>query len=289
MAILLAQVAVASGASNITAGNITDKRAYTVPPGCVLPIATAAAAPSSGGQQVMYDIATRLLVRGTGTAGQVAGTGYAQLAGMDLADTSSGGEGLTPGTPTADPWGIGYGEIGVTGGGGGGGGKGGGGGGGGGGGTTDGTLATELAVTFAADGTSDYEVHVKWASAVPAQAYTGTLTLTAVQVTFAILIDGVQVDSVSHLCSASPLRASGGGSMSWYTSGSLGTTLPAGVHTAALAVETAGSDYSAGPASGVFVGDFAGSAGTIFSAPSGWTSALTAENCALRVIAVPAA
>lgn len=290
----LAQVAVVSGASSISSGNITDRRAYTVPPGCVLPIASAAAAPAAGRSQIMFNIATGLLCAGTGTAGQAAAVGFAGLAGQSNVNTSAGQQGKTPGTPSSDPWGIGYGEVDTStggGGGGGGGGKGGGGGGGGGGsgGDTDGTIATELAVTFSADGVSDYEFHYKWGLAIPAQAYAGgTQTITAAGVTVILLVDGGVADSVSLLCASSPLGTSGGGSASWFTSGLQGTTLSAGLHTAQVAVETSGSFSSTGPVSGVLIGDVAASGPTVFGAAPGYCAALTEENCLLRVSSVPA-
>lgn len=287
-AIPLAQVAVANGASSISGGNITDVRSYTVPAGCLLPVASAAAAPAAGRSQLMYDIATGLICQGTGTAGQAAPVGYSGLAGQDMVNTSAGQQGSTPGTPSTDPWGIGYGEIDTDTGGGGGGGKGGDGfdlatG------DTDGTVATEMSVTFAADGVSDYEFHFKWQLAVPAQAYAGgTASITAAGVTIYLLIDGGQVDSVSLLCADDPLGTSGGGSASWYTSGLQGTTLGPGTHTAQVAVETSGSYTSTGPVSGVLIGDVAASGPAVFGAASGYYAALTKENCLLRVQSVPA-
>lgn len=290
-AVRLAAVTVASGASTISSGSIADQRAHVVPAGCLLPIASAAAAPAAGTAQLMYNIATGLICQGTGTAGTAAAVGYAGLAGQKVINTSAGQQGSTPGTPSSDPWGIGYGEIDVStgGGGGGGGGKGGGGGGGGGtGGDTDGTIATQMAVTFAADGVSDYEFFWKWQLAVPAQAYAGgTATITAAGVTLLLLVDGSPVDSVSLLCADDPLGTSGGGSASWYTSGLQGTTLASGNHTAQVAVETSGSYSATGPVSGVLMGDLAASGATVFGA-SGFYAHLVAENCLLRVMSVPA-
>lgn len=287
----LASVAVATGASSISAGNITDKRTYTVPAGCLLPIASAAAAPAAGTAQLMFNIATGLVCVGTGTAGQAAAVGFAGLAGQDVVNTSAGQQGNTPGTPSSDPWGIGYGEIDTSFGGGGGGKFGGGGfGGGGSGGDTDGTIATELQVTFAADGISDYEFSWKWQLAVPAQAYAGgSPTITAAGLTVFLLIDGGVVDSVSLLCADDPLGSSGGGSASWYTAGLEGTTLSPGFHTAQIAVETSSSFSSSGPVAGVLIGDVATSGPTVFgAAAAGYYAALVQENCVLRVASVPA-
>jgi hypothetical protein len=59
-AIILAAVTVASGATGITSGNITDKRTYSVAPGGALPT-TAAAAPALGPGQVIWNSSTGLL------------------------------------------------------------------------------------------------------------------------------------------------------------------------------------------------------------------------------------
>lgn len=288
----LAQVAVATGASSISSGNITDRRTYAVPAGCLLPIASTAAAPAAGPAQLMFNIATGLVCVGTGTAGQAAAVGFAGLAGQQYLNTSAGQQGATPGTPSSDPWGMGYGEIDTVLGGGGGGGKfgGGGGGHGGGSGDTDGTVATELQVTFAADGISDYEFFWKWQLAIPSQAFAGgSPTITAAGVTVFLLIDGGIADSVSLLCADDPLGSSGGGSASWYTSGLEGTTLSPGLHTAQIAVETSSSFSSSGPVAGVFIGDVATSGPTVFGAAvSGYYAALVQENCLLRVASVPA-
>jgi hypothetical protein len=70
--ITLAQVYVAAGVASITTGNITDERSYVVPPGGILPIQNAAAAPAVPASQLMYNLATGTLCQGTGTAGNVA-------------------------------------------------------------------------------------------------------------------------------------------------------------------------------------------------------------------------
>jgi hypothetical protein len=194
-----------------------------------------------------------------------------------IVNTSAGHQGQTPGTPTSDPWGIGYGQIGTSGGGGG---KGGGGGAP----ATDGTAATEIKVTFVADGVSDYEIAYQWGAAIPAEAWTGTFGVTAGQVQYRLYLDGTQVDEVVKVLTDSPLKAADAGTASWYSSASRGNTPSAGNHTATLSVETSGTDESG--ASGVFVGAFHASAGTIFSAPSGYYSALVAEQCSVRAQAV---
>jgi hypothetical protein len=69
--IILAQVQVLPAAASLTTANITDERTYVVPPGGILPIANAAAAPALPATQLMYDIATGTIVQGTGSAGSV--------------------------------------------------------------------------------------------------------------------------------------------------------------------------------------------------------------------------
>jgi len=108
--------------------------------------------------------------------------------------------------------------------------------------------------------------------------------VSAGQVQFRLYLDGTQVDEVVKFISASPLKASDAGTASWYSSASLGNTPSAGKHTATLSVETTGTDEST--ASGAFVGAFHSSAGTIFSAPSGYYNALVAEQASVRAQAV---
>ena len=274
--LLLAQVLVPTSASSIISGDITDKRTWTAPPGGVIPVASAAASPAFPATQIVYDIATGALCQGTGSAGSLDSVSFLQAGTSKVVNTSTGHQGQTPGTPTSDPWGIGYGQIGTSGGGGG---KGGGGGGSAP--STDGTAATEIKVTFTADGVSDYELAYQWGAAIPADAWTGgSSSVTAGQVQFRLYLDGTQVDEVVKFVSASPLHASDAGTASWYSSAALGNTPSAGRHTATLSVETSGTDEST--ASGVFCGDFNDSAGTIFSAPSGWYNSLVAEQCSVR-------
>lgn len=64
----LAQISVAAGATSIVAGNITDKRVYTVPPGAILPVTNAAAAPAAQNGAYMHDLAVGRLIAG-GAAG----------------------------------------------------------------------------------------------------------------------------------------------------------------------------------------------------------------------------
>jgi hypothetical protein len=277
--IALAYVLVPTSAANIVSGDIGDHRTFVAPPGCVPPISAATAAPAVPATQIMYNAGTGTLVQGTGTAGTVGSLGFTGVGGYQVINTSTGGEGQSPGTPSSDPWGIGTGEIGGHGGGKGGGAN-----------DTDGIYSTQMSVTFTADGTSDYEVFYKWQLCMTAQAFAGvTDTQTNCGVTLGIFLDGSHVDSVSLMCADDPLGTSGGGSASWYTSATLGTTPNAGPHTAELAVLTSSTYSATGPVSGVFIGDVNDSGGTIFGAGSTYLNALVAENAALRVIQVPVA
>jgi hypothetical protein len=68
----LATVTVVAGAATLTTGAVTDQRVYTVTPGGILPIASAAAAPAVPPSQFMIDLSSGALVHGTGVAGSVA-------------------------------------------------------------------------------------------------------------------------------------------------------------------------------------------------------------------------
>jgi hypothetical protein len=275
--IALAYVLVPTSATTPSA--VSDVRTFVVPPGCVPPISAATAAPAVPATQIMYNAGTGTLVQGTGTAGTVGSLGFTGVGGYQVINTSTGGEGQSPGTPSSDPWGIGTGEIGGAGGFHKGFGN-----------DTDGIYSTQMSVTFTADGTSDYEVFYKWQLCMTAQAFAGvTDTQTNCGVTLGIFLDGSHVDSVSLMCADDPLGTSGGGSASWYTSATLGTTPNAGPHTAELAVLTSSTYSATGPVSGVFIGDVNDSGGTIFGAGSTYLNALVAENAALRVIQVPVA
>jgi hypothetical protein len=271
VSIILAEISVANGASSISSGNITDLRAYVAPPGCVVPIANAAAAPAVQATTPLYDVATGTLCTGTGTAGTIAPAGFIQVAGAQVINTSAGAQGLNPGNPPSGPWGIGYGQAQY------------------GGWNTDGTFAVEMQLLFTADGVSDYEIYYKWQLGIPVQAwyyaYSGTVTGAGLELQ--LQVDSSQVDATYLVCGDSPLVTSGGGSASWYTSAALGTTLPAGLHLASLLVGTSGS--YAYPYSGSLIGDVHTSGGTVFGAGSTYLNALTQENCILRVMAVPAA
>ena len=215
--LLLAQVLVPTSASSIISGDITDERTWTAPPGGIIPVASAAASPAFPPTQLVYDQATSSLCQGTGTAGQLDSVSFLQAGKMTVVNTSTGAQGQTPGTPTSDPWGIGYGQIGSGGGKGGGGSP-----------STDGTSASEIKVTFTADGTADYELAYQWGASVPAEAWVPASNVTAGQVQYRLFLDGTLVDEVMQFLSDSPLAAAGAGTASWYSSAALGTTPSAG-------------------------------------------------------------
>ncbi len=268
-AIPLATVAVAATAT--VPGTITDLRNWTAPPGGIIPVASAAAAPAAASSQVLYNQATGKLCRGSGTAGTVLALASAPAPVLWVVNTSAGATGLTPGlSDPGDPvyWGIGYGAwqhyL-----------------------TTDGTAAREISVTFTADGTSDYELSYKWQLAVPVNKLAGgTLALDDGQVIYQLSLDGAVVDTVAKLVADTPaLHPGGGGCASWFTSAALGTRPSRGTHTAALSVVTARTRYSS--YCGVTVGDMHSNAAR-YGALSGWAAALTAEYCYLAVKPVPA-
>ena len=60
--ILLAEVSVPNGATSLTAGNITDLRGFVAAPGCIIPVTSAATAPSGPDGQLFYDIPTGQLL-----------------------------------------------------------------------------------------------------------------------------------------------------------------------------------------------------------------------------------
>jgi len=273
--ILLAAVTVASGASSITNSNITDKRAFTAAPGGILP-AAAAALPASAPGQVAYNTTTGTLQRPNGSGGW---TGLASgSAGISDVNTDTG-TGLTPGNGSRYGWGIGYGSQGY-------------------GGwwffgtyDADGQITDQIQEQFTADGATDFAIDAKWGLAVPEAAADGSSpSITNGQCRILLLLDGTILDSVCLRCAASGGTAQPGdaGSFTYYTSAILGTTPAAGTHTAVLAVQT--QHTLSGTLSGAHVGDLAsvGTSGAFGTLPAGFLSALTQENCYLRVAAVSA-
>jgi hypothetical protein len=267
--ILLATISVASGASSILNANITDKRTYTVAPGGILPAASGAA-PALMEGQFTYNTTSGTL-SGVGGGSGVTGA----------VDTSTGATGLTPGSGSSYGWGIGFGS------------------------TdsgfffffdddddADGQVVPQIQETFTADGSTDFQIDAKWGLAVPEAAVdSGSPSVSRGQCRIIIMIDGTVLDTVYLRCAASGGTTQPGdaGSFTYYTSAILGTTPAAGTHTATLAVET--ENTTSGEFSGAHVGDLA-STGTSSSAfgsvPSYFTTALTQENCYLRVGAISA-
>jgi hypothetical protein len=270
-AISLATVAVAAAAT--VPGTITDLRNWTAPPGGIIPITNAAAAPAAPSSQVFWNLATGKLCRGSGTAGTVLGLTSGSGPVLSAVNTSTGAQGLTPGSTGSGgpvPWGIGHGILGY--------------------GdsrlSTDGYTAAEITRTWTADGTTDYEIACKWQLAVPADLWNGGAGIDDGQVTYLLSVDGATVDTVTQfVADAVPGQ---GGAAAWFTSAAFGTTPARGAHTATLSIMTARTHLLF--ASGVIIGDMRDAAHTLFGsgAPTGWCSALVAENCYVAVIPVPA-
>jgi hypothetical protein len=75
--IILAQVGVTNGATSITSGMITDKRAFVTAPGGILHLPSAPAAIAAPASQFFWEADTGTLVQGGGTAGHV--TAYSSV------------------------------------------------------------------------------------------------------------------------------------------------------------------------------------------------------------------
>lgn len=277
--ILLAAVTVASGASSIVNADITDKRTFTAAPGGVLPAATGTAVAGPG--QVVWNTTTGALQRSNGAGGLTGLGGGAEIDDINTSTGVAGSQGLNAGDGSPYGWGIGYGSqvyspgfLGI-------------------GGTgflADGVIAQQVRQAFTADGSTDYEITVKWGMAVPEAAVdSASPAVGSGQCRIIIMLDGTVLDTVCLRCAASGGTTQPGdaGSYTYYTSAILGTTPAAGSHTAALAVETEGT--LSGQMSGAHVGNLAStgtSADAFGSVPAYFTSALTQENCYLRVAAI---
>ena len=206
-------------------------------------------------------------------------TAETELSTVDTSTGSSGSSGLTPGDP-ASPygWGIGYGSASTSG-------------------PydffADDTVTPQVQAQFTADGATDFAIDAKWGMAVPEAAVDASSpTVASGQCRIIIMIDGTVLDTVYLRCAASGgvTYPGGAGSFTYYTSAQNGTTPSAGTHTATLAVETANTDWES-HWSGAHVGNLAsvGTSGAFGSVPSYYTTALTAENCYLRVSGISAA
>ncbi len=202
---------------------------------------------------------------------------------LAVVDTSAGSSGLTPGSGSSYGWGIGYGSTSYSGGygffGGGYGFD------------ADGQVAPQIQVTFDADGQTDFQLDAKWCLAVPEAAVDASSpSISNGRCRIIIMLDSTILDAVWLMCSASggSTKPGDGGCFTYYTSGQLGTTPSAGAHTATLAIET--THTLSGQLSGAHVGNLA-SVGTSShpfggALPSYFTTALTAENCSLRVAGI---
>ena len=83
-------------------------------------------------------------------------------------------------------------------------------------------MATEIKVTFTADGVSDYEIAYQWGAAVPAEAWVPGTGVTAGQVQYRLYLDGTQVDEVVKFIADSPLQAAEAGTASLVLGGVAG-------------------------------------------------------------------
>ena len=209
------------------------------------------------------------------------------LAVVDTSTGTAGSSGLTPASGSSYGWGIGYGSTTYSGGGyfgffgfeGGSGFD------------ADGSVVPQIQATFDADGQTDFQIDVKWCLAVPEAAVDASSpSITKGRCRIIIMLDSTILDMVYLCCSASggSTHPGDGGCFTYYTSGQLGTTPSAGTHTATLAVET--QNTLSGQLSGAHIGNLA-SVGTSANPFGGalasyFTTALTAENCSLRVAGI---
>jgi hypothetical protein len=92
--ILLAQITVAANVTSIVAGNISDRRVWTVPPGGILPITSAVQAPTGQNGSFVYDLqAARLAHNGASGVKQASLLPWAaQIAVRTTNATSTGTE-----------------------------------------------------------------------------------------------------------------------------------------------------------------------------------------------------
>ncbi len=212
-----------------------------------------------------------------------------EISGVDTSTGTAGSSGLTAGSGSGYGWGIGYGSATYSGGGGGGGFFGFGGGGGSSG-DADGQAVPQIQVQFEADGSTDFQLDAKWGMVVPeAAADSSSPSIATGRCRIIVMIDSAVIDSVWLMCGASGGVTTPGdaGSFTVYTSSAQGTTPAAGTHTATLAIET--SRTLSGQLSGAHIGNLAstGTSSDAFgSVPSYFTTALTAENCYLRVAGI---
>jgi hypothetical protein len=194
-----------------------------------------------------------------------------EISDVDTSTGTPGSSGLYAGdTASSYGWGIGFGSAS--------------------GGDYDGNIETVIQVQFDADGQTDFQLDAKWGMTVPEAAlHSGTSSVTRGQCQLIIAIDYNILDTICLRCATSGGVAypADAGSWTYYTSSARGTTPASGTHTAMFALQT--FNTHAGNYSGAHVGNLAStgtSAAAFGSVPSYFTSALTAENCYLRVAGI---
>lgn len=196
---------------------------------------------------------------------------------------TSGSSGVTAGSGSAYGWGIGYGSTTYTAGSRGSTGTGF---------DADGTIVPQIEVEFDADGQTDFQIDAKYQFAVPEAAVDSASPLISTgQCRVIVAIDGTVIDQVYLCCSASSgvTRPGDGGAFTVFTSAQRGTTPKSGTHVATLAVETMST--LSGQLSGAHVGNLKSVGTSVYpfggsALPPGFTSALVAENCSLRVAGI---
>jgi len=208
-------------------------------------------------------------------------TADTEISDVDTSTGTSGSSGLTPASGSSFGWGIGYGSTEFTGGGFFGFGSGF---------DADGITVPQIQVEFDADGQTDFQLDAKWGLVVAEAAVdSSSPSISSGRVRVFLMIDSTILDSVWLMCAASGgvTKAGDAGSFTCYTSASLGTTPAAGTHTATLAIQT--RNTLSGQLSGAHIGNLAStstSSHAFGSVPGGFTSALTAEHCYLRVAGI---
>ena len=195
---------------------------------------------------------------------------YLNLVNTDIA------HGHSPGSGSLYGWGIGYGHTSGT--------------------TADGVATSEIQVSFAADGHTDYALDARWGIVIPeAAADSATPGIPSGRCQIILMIDNVTIDMMWLNCSATGgvTHAGDSGSFTAWTSTKNGTTPAKGNHTAKLAVKTLST--TSGGYSGAHIGDLA-SVGASTSTPFGtavlpapYLATLVAEQSYLRVSGIGSA
>jgi hypothetical protein len=105
--LLLAEISVPNGASSVVSGDITDLRAFVAAPGCIVPVVSAADAPTGPTGQLYYDVANGQLLYSpvTQVTKELTGTGnwtcpsYVSTVAARAIGGGGGGTGVVSGTP----------------------------------------------------------------------------------------------------------------------------------------------------------------------------------------------